>query len=258
MRKPYPTDLTDAQWARIAPAFQQVRGRPRRVPARELLNAIFYFLRNGGSWRCLPHDFPSWRTVFSQMCRWTKSGTLQAAQSLLQCDQHEPSVGLIDSTFIESAFGGAHAAPSGYKRATGHSLHVLISKHSAVLGACVLPANRPDTVGAQALLPAVTRTHPSLTTLLGDKAYRGKPLQAFAQTFGVCIDASSPALPKGTIFQPMPLRWKVERFFAWFAKWRRVAKNFCFSLQGFTREVNWVLLGVSLRNKSLQYTPIKL
>jgi len=45
MRKPYPTDLTDAQWARIAPAFQQVRGRPRRVPARELLNAIFYFLR---------------------------------------------------------------------------------------------------------------------------------------------------------------------------------------------------------------------
>ncbi|HAY09389.1 MAG TPA: hypothetical protein DCY18_05540, partial [Thauera sp.] len=116
----------------------------------------------GGSWRCLPHDFPSWRTVFSQMCRWTKSGTLQAAQALLQCAQHEPSVGLIESTFIESAFGGAHAAPSGYKRATGHSLHVLISKHSAVLGALVLPANRPDTVGAQALLPAVTRTHPPL------------------------------------------------------------------------------------------------
>lgn len=103
-------------------------------------------------------------------------------------------------------------------------------------------------------MPAVTRTHPGLTTLLGDKAYRGKPLQAFAKTFGVRIDAASPALPKGATFPPMPLRWKVARFFAWFTKWRRVAKNFCFSLQGFTREVHWVLLGVSLRNKSLHYT----
>lgn len=43
MRKPYPSDLTDQQWAIIQPLIpvHQV-GRPRLVDMREVLNAIFY------------------------------------------------------------------------------------------------------------------------------------------------------------------------------------------------------------------------
>jgi transposase len=45
MRKRYPSDVTDAQWARIAPLFEEYRrGRPRQVPAREILNR--HFLRH--------------------------------------------------------------------------------------------------------------------------------------------------------------------------------------------------------------------
>ena len=64
MRKRYPSDLTDAQWARIVPLFEERRrGRPRRVQVREILNAIFYVMKNGCAWRALPHEFPQWQTV---------------------------------------------------------------------------------------------------------------------------------------------------------------------------------------------------
>src|SRR5829696_6724617 len=60
MRKPYPTDLSDAEWSYIEPHLPPTngRGRPRTHDLREILNAIFYVLRSGCQWRLLPHDFP--------------------------------------------------------------------------------------------------------------------------------------------------------------------------------------------------------
>ncbi len=59
-RKPYPSDLTDAEWEKIAPLLPAISpiGRPREVDLRELLNGIFYVLSEGCRWRSLPHDFP--------------------------------------------------------------------------------------------------------------------------------------------------------------------------------------------------------
>lgn len=154
---------------------------------------------------------------------------------------------MIDSTFIESAYGGPEAAPNGYKRATGCSVHVLIDKTQSVLAFAALPGNRHDAEGAQSVLPLARHRFPSLKLVLGDRAYRQRPLTEFASEFGIVIDGASPALPKGQIFKPMPLRWKVEQFFAWLSKWRRIAKNWCYSLKGFCRDVEWSLLGLSLR-----------
>ena len=53
------------------------------------------------------------------------------------------------STFVEAAFGGEGNAPTGYKRAPGANLHVVIEKHSRVLGAIVLPANLQDQVASR-------------------------------------------------------------------------------------------------------------
>jgi putative transposase len=59
-RKPYPTDVTDAQWALIEPLILAAKpgGRPRTVDMREVINALFYLNRAGWTWRLLPHDFP--------------------------------------------------------------------------------------------------------------------------------------------------------------------------------------------------------
>jgi putative transposase len=61
-RKHYPSDLTDEQWAVLEPWIPPPRpgGRPRKTNMREVVNAIFYFTREGCSWRGLPHDFPPW------------------------------------------------------------------------------------------------------------------------------------------------------------------------------------------------------
>ncbi len=66
-RKPYPTDLTDAEWQRIAPALPErtsPRGRHRVHAYREILNAIFSILRSGCAWRMRPHDVPLWESVY--------------------------------------------------------------------------------------------------------------------------------------------------------------------------------------------------
>ena len=63
--KRYPSDLTDAEWSKVAPLLppQARRGRRRTVDVREILNAIRYMVRSGCEWRMLPVRFPPWRTV---------------------------------------------------------------------------------------------------------------------------------------------------------------------------------------------------
>jgi putative transposase len=68
MRKPYPTDLCDAEWNYIEPHMPapKAHGRPRTQDLREILNAVFfYILKSGCQWRLLPHDdFPRWPTLY--------------------------------------------------------------------------------------------------------------------------------------------------------------------------------------------------
>jgi transposase len=55
MRKPYPTDLSDAEWKYIEAHLPAPNGfgRPRTHSLREILNAVFYLLKSGCQWRLL-------------------------------------------------------------------------------------------------------------------------------------------------------------------------------------------------------------
>jgi putative transposase len=66
-RRAYPSDVSDAEWAILAPLLPPAKpgGRPRSVDLREIVNAISYWLRSGEAWHLLPHDFPPWHTVYS-------------------------------------------------------------------------------------------------------------------------------------------------------------------------------------------------
>src|SRR5581483_701453 len=80
MRKTYPDDLTDEEWAIVEPLLNRRksnRGRKPKHTKRELLNAILYLLRTGCQWRHLPHDFPPWKTVYTQFLRWSKHGVFE-------------------------------------------------------------------------------------------------------------------------------------------------------------------------------------
>jgi putative transposase len=69
-RKSYPSDVTDQQWALVEPLLPRVprrrrRGRPRKTELREVVNALFYHVREGCTWRALPHDLPPWKTAYN-------------------------------------------------------------------------------------------------------------------------------------------------------------------------------------------------
>lgn len=69
--KIYATDLSDAEWAILAPLLEPPtrRGRPRKHARRLVLNAILYVLRGGIAWRLMPAGFPPWPSVYDQFRR---------------------------------------------------------------------------------------------------------------------------------------------------------------------------------------------
>ncbi len=116
-RKPYPTDLTNAQWSRIAPLIPPAKpgGRRRTVNVREVVNAILYFVRTGCQWRNLPHDFPPWGTVHYYYRRWRLDGTWEEVHGTLREQvrtekegrEATPSAAIIDSQSVKTTEKGS-------------------------------------------------------------------------------------------------------------------------------------------------------
>jgi putative transposase len=127
-RRPYPSDLTDEQWAILAPLVARPRradgrGRPRSVDLRAVTNAVLYVLREGCRWRALPHDFPAWQTVYWYFAKWTDDGTLVRVQDALRRRVREaagrdpePSALVIDSQSVKATDKGGMSATTPASR----------------------------------------------------------------------------------------------------------------------------------------------
>ncbi|WP_414652740.1 IS5 family transposase [Gloeocapsopsis dulcis] len=110
--KRYSSDLTDQEWEVIRPLLpsrSQGRGRKQQVDEREILNGIFYQLRNGCIWSDLPKDLPAWQTVYKYFRRWQRKGVWQQIhdqlrQSVRGAAGRNPhaSAGCIDSQTVKT------------------------------------------------------------------------------------------------------------------------------------------------------------
>ena len=85
-RKPYPSDVSDDEWAFAAPYLTLMNeDAPQRdYPLREVFNGLRWVVRTGGSWRMMPHDLPPWETVYQQTQRWLRAGCFEAMVHMLR------------------------------------------------------------------------------------------------------------------------------------------------------------------------------
>jgi putative transposase len=118
-RPRYPSDLTDAEWAVLAPFIPAPKpgGRPPRHERRELVNAMRYVLRGGIAWRALPHDLPPWQTVYHSVRCWRLDGTWERANAALRGTVRqragravEPTAAILDSQSAKTTEKGGVVA----------------------------------------------------------------------------------------------------------------------------------------------------
>ena len=109
----YPSDLTDDEWAYIAPLIPSAKrgGNKRRVDLREIVNGLMYVLSTGCQWRAIPKDLPPRSTVHGYLDLWDWDGTLDRIHEALYVTCREaagreasPTAAIIDS---QSISGGA-------------------------------------------------------------------------------------------------------------------------------------------------------
>ncbi len=235
-RASYPTDLTDAEWHCIAPHLpgENLRGRPREHPAREILDAIFYVIRGGCAWRLLPHAFPPWGTVYYWFRRWRLDGlwqrilvALRRATREKEGRDPEPSAAIVDSQSVRVAeeSGGTKGYDSG-KNVPGRKRHLLVDTTGLLLAARVTPADTSDNRGARELLAGLAPLLPRMELVWADGAYAGEKLRKWCEEWtGWRLEVMQRSAESST-FEVLPRRWVVERSIGWICRNRRLAKDY--------------------------------
>jgi putative transposase len=223
--QPYPSDLTDAQWAVLEPLLPKAKplGRPRENDRRRVLDAIFYRNRNGRTWRALPHDFPRWRSVYNDFIKWRDDGTWATLNDALRGEvrrqagrEPTPSAGSIDSQTVKATeLGGPHGYDGG-KRLNGRKRHIVVDTLGLVLAVTLTSAAADDGTAAPRVLEKLTReAFPRPAKLWADNKYRNHSLDAWISEHGWYVIEIG-GRPEGTEgFRVIRWRWVVERTFAW-------------------------------------------
>ena len=235
-RKPYPTDVSDDEWAFVAPYLALVRedAPQRRHELREVFNALRWLVHTGAPWRYLPGDLPPWAAVYQQTRRWLAAGCFAAMvhdlRELLRWAagrNPQPSAAIFDSATRQSTPESGHRAGyDGYKRRNGSKIHAAVDTLGHLLALLVTPADAQDRAQVAALAEAVQDvTGQTVEVGFVDQGYTGdEPAQA-AAAHGIRLEVVKLAEAKRG-FVLLPRRWVVERSFAWMARCRRLAKDY--------------------------------
>jgi putative transposase len=236
-KQAYPTDLNDTEWMQIAPYLPEPKttGRPREISWREIMNGMFYMVKNGCVWRAMPHDLPAWQTVYYYFRRFQKSQLWEQLNTIIREGVRvkagrEPQAGamIIDSQSVKSAEGGENIGFDGGKLVKGRKRNLITDTIGLVVLAKVTAANVQDVhAGKQILIELKKRTalRSRLQKIFADGGYRGDLLNWVKEELHAEIEIIL-KLGDQKGFQVLPKRWVIERTNAWISRNRRLARDY--------------------------------
>jgi transposase len=235
-RQPYPSDVTDEEWAFVAPylTLMTEEAPQRRYPLREVFNALRWIVRTGAPWRMLPHDFPPWPVVYQQTQRWIKAGCFEQIVHDLRIllrdaegREAHPTAVILDSRTLQSTpESGERAGYDGYKRKKGSKVHMAVDTLGDLLALSVTPADVQDRAQVEELAQAVQEvTGESVEVAFVDQGYTGDEAAEAAARQGIqLVVVKLPEAKRGFVL--LPRRWVVERSFAWMSRFRRLVRDY--------------------------------
>jgi len=235
-RKPYPSDVSDVEWAFVAPYLALVReDAPQREHSlREVFNALRWLVRTGASWRMMPHDLPPWPAIYQQTQRWLAAGVfeqivhdLRLLLRLAQGREADPSAVILGGRTLQSTpESGARAGYDGHKRRKGSKVHLAVDTLGHLLALHVTPANEQERAQVGQLTQAVQEvTGGSVEVAFVDQGYTGKEAQEVAEGHGIeLVVVKLPEAKRGFVL--LPRRWVIERSFAWTTRFRRLVRDY--------------------------------
>ena len=235
-RKAYPSDVSDDEWAFVAPYLTLMReDAPQRDhDLREVFNGLRYIVRTGAPWRLMPNDLPPWHTVYQQTQRWIEAGVFEAIvhdlRELLRLASGrnaQPSAAILDARTLQSTpESGGDAGYDGAKKRKGRKVHMAVDTLGHLLALVVTPANEQERQQVDELAAKVQEvTGDSVEVAFVDQGYTGDQPAKDAATHGIeLIVVKLAEAKKGFVL--LPKRWVVERSFAWAARFRRLARDY--------------------------------
>ncbi len=231
----YPSDLTDAQWALIEPHLppEPGGGRPRKTDSRDVLDAILYILRTGCQWRYLPVDFPPKSTVWRYFDRWRRDGTLGRIHDTLrrkvrtmEKPNRPRTSASVDSQSIDTTSGGEQRGRDNAKNVDGRKRHIVVDSMGLLLAILVTAASVDDAAAAPALFARLEgQPMGKVVRMYADAKYHNFALYKWVEA-NAAWDLSIVRRPEGSEgWVRLPIRWTVERTFAWLGRCRRLSKD---------------------------------
>lgn len=230
----YPSDVSDEQWALIEPHIPaHPGGRPRKTNLRDVLGGIFYVLRTGCQWRYLPKDFPPKSTVWRYFDEWRKGGILDTIHDLLRKKvraREKPysprTTASVDSQSVDTTGGGKGRGRDNAKNVDGRKRHIVVDSLGLLLAVLVTAAGVDDAKAAAELFGRLEgQPMGKVRRMFADNKYHNYALYEWVESnarFGLEI-VRRPEGVQGWV--RLPIRWTVERTFAWLGKCRRLSKD---------------------------------
>jgi transposase len=235
-RIPYPSDVSDEEWAFVAPYLALVRedAPQRNHELREVFNGLRWIVRTGSAWRYIPHDLPPWEAVYQQTRRWLSAGVFEEIvhdlRLLLRLSEgraSDPKAAILDSRTLRSTpESGSRGGYDGHKHKKGSKVHAAVDTLGHLLALFVTPANEQERARVGELAGAVQdATGESVELAYVDQGYTGERPAEEAEAHDMRLEVVKHEEAKRG-FVLLPRRWVVERDFAWASRFRRLAKDY--------------------------------